>query len=78
MSMTCKRHIRYNCMDITCRRLREETNHSSSYRMNDDNAGQIGINTDGELTVGLGGGLTMDTDGDIGIQIAPGFSIDFD
>jgi hypothetical protein len=43
---------------------------------NTNNAGQIGIDTDGDLTVGIGGGLTIDSDGDLGIQIAPGISID--
>lgn len=42
-----------------------------------DNAGQVGIDLDGDLTIGLGGGLTIDSDGDLGIQIAPGISMDF-
>jgi len=42
-----------------------------------DNAGQVSIDTDGDLAVGIGGGLTIDSDGDLGIQIAPGISIDF-
>lgn len=41
-----------------------------------DNAGQVGIDLDGDLAIGIGGGLTIDTDGDLGIQIAPGISID--
>lgn len=48
--------------------------------MNDNtkNAGKLSIDaTDGDLAVGIGGGLTMDTDGDLGVQIAPGISIEF-
>lgn len=42
-----------------------------------DNAGEIGIEiTDGDLAIGIGGGLTIDTDGDLGLSIAPGISID--
>ena len=33
--------------------------------------------TDGDLAVGIGGGLTIDADGDLGMQIAPGISIEF-
>lgn len=40
------------------------------------NGGKIGINTEGELTVGLGGGLGIDTDGDLNLEIAPGLSIE--
>lgn len=42
-----------------------------------DNAGEIGIDLDGDLAIGIGGGLTIDSDGDIGLKIAPGISIDF-
>ena len=41
-----------------------------------NNLGQIGISTDGDLAFGIGGGLTIDSDGDLGIQVAPGLSID--
>lgn len=41
-----------------------------------DNAGELSIDTDGELSVGIGGGLGIDTDGDLTMKIAPGISID--
>lgn len=60
----CTKHNRFNCYDYQCQK---------------DNAGEIGVNTNGDLTVGLGNGLTMDlTDGSLGMRIAPGVSIDFD
>lgn len=60
----CKEHDRYDCHDSSC-----VTN----------NAGTIGIDLDGDLAIGVGGGLTIDpTDGSLGMQIAPGVSIDFD
>jgi hypothetical protein len=44
---------------------------------NTNNAGQVSIDaTDGDVAIGIGGGLTIDSDGDLGIQIAPGISID--
>lgn len=60
----CERHNRYNCWDSRCRQ---------------DNAGDLGIDTDGDLTIGIGGGLAIDTsDGSLEIQIAPGVYIDTD
>lgn len=48
-----------------------------SYVDDGDNAGQLGVNSEGDLTIGLGNGLTVDAeDGSIGVEIAPGFSID--
>ena len=42
-----------------------------------DNAGQIGIDTSGDLTIGIGGGLGIDTkDGDLTVEVVPGISID--
>ena len=42
------------------------------------NTGQVSIDaTDGDLAIGIGGGLTIDADGDLGIQIAPGISMEF-
>lgn len=42
-----------------------------------DNAGQVSIDTSGDLSVGIGGGLGIDTaNGDLTVQIAPGISID--
>lgn len=57
----CRKHDRLNCYDTECSR---------------DNSGQLGVGTDGDVTIGLGSGLTIDSDGDLGIQIAPGLSID--
>lgn len=60
----CKKHDRLSCWDSECK---------------SDNAGEIGIDTDGDLNIGIGGGLTIDpTDGSLGMKIAPGISIDFD
>jgi hypothetical protein len=43
----------------------------------DDNIGQLGVNTEGDLTIGLGNGLTLDAeDGSLGLEVAPGFSVD--
>jgi len=58
----CKDHDRLYCYSVKCQQ---------------DNAGRIGMDTDGDMTIGLGNGLTIDSDGDLGIQIAPGISIDF-
>lgn len=42
-----------------------------------DNAGQVSIGTDGDLNIGLGGGLAIDpTNGDLGINVG-GITIDF-
>ena len=47
------------------------------YGDNGKNSGNISVDaTDGDLAIGIGGGLTIDTDGDLGIQIAPGLSIE--
>lgn len=43
---------------------------------NDDNAGKIGVNNEGELTVGLGSGLGIDAEGDLNLEVAPGFSVE--
>lgn len=60
----CKEHDRYNCYDYRCKQ---------------DNAGSVSISTNGDLNIGIGGGLTIDpSDGSLGMQIAPGISIDFD
>lgn len=49
------------------------------YDDDDDNVGTLGVNTEGDLTVGLGNGLTLDVeDGSLGIEILPGFSVDLD
>lgn len=42
-----------------------------------DNVGQISVGLDGDLNIGIGGGLTIDTaDGDLGVQ-AGGIAFDF-
>lgn len=41
-----------------------------------DNAGELSIDTNGELSIGIGGGLGIDSDGDLTLKIAPGISID--
>lgn len=75
MSGTCKPHGRYNCYDYKCKQEREKKEASSSSSYN-DNSGQIGINSEGNLTIGLGSGITMDTeDGSIGFGVG-GYSVD--
>lgn len=61
----CKRHGRYSC--YTC---------ESEARRNGDNAGDLSINTDGGMSIGIGGGLAIDpSDGSLGIQVG-GITID--
>lgn len=61
--MNCKAHNRFNCWDSECQR---------------DNSGRIGIDTQGDLTMGLGGGLAIDlSDGSLGMNVG-GVTIDFD
>jgi len=44
-----------------------------------DNGPGIGIDTDGDLTVGIGGGLGIDaTDGSLEIEVMPGVYLDTD
>ena len=43
------------------RRKDSESNYYSS-----NNSGKVGVNFDGHVGIGLGGGLTMDTSGHIG------------
>lgn len=63
MTFTCSKHQRYACTETECRT---------------DNAGTLSMDTDGDLNIGIGNGLTIDpTDGSLGVQIAPGISIDF-
>lgn len=61
----CREHGRTYCTDSTCK-LEERP----------DNAGSVSINSEGNLSIGLGGGLAIDpTDGSIGFQVG-GFTID--
>jgi len=47
------------------------------YGDNTKNSGKLSVDaTDGDVAIGIGGGLTIDSDGDLGIQIAPGISIE--
>lgn len=49
----------------------------SIFDSENDNLGKPSIDvSDGDLAIGIGGGLTIDSDGDLGLQIAPGISID--
>jgi len=42
-----------------------------------DNAGKLSIDTSGDPSIGIGGGLGIDlANGDLTMQIAPGLSID--
>ena len=44
---------------------------------NTKNNGKLSIDaTDGDVAIGIGGGLTIDSSGDLGLQIAPGLSIE--
>lgn len=48
-------------------------------RYGSDNAGDLGVDFDGDLTVGLGNGLGIDTsDGSLEIEVFPGVYIDTD
>lgn len=59
----CEKHDRPYCTDSVCKA--EETN-----------AGDVTINTEGNLSIGLGSGLAVDpTDGSIGFTIG-GITID--
>lgn len=74
--MRCTRHSKINCNYGSCVAERDRRTGTSS---SNDNSGQIGMNTDGHLTYGLGSGLTMDmSDGSLGISTGGGFSIDTD
>lgn len=43
-----------------------------------DNVGDIGIDSGGDIEIGIGNGLTIDSDGDLGISIGGGLTIDTD
>lgn len=64
--MKCKKHGRYSCWDYDCKR--EE----------DNRFGSVGIDTQGDLSMGIGGGMAIDlSDGSLGMKIG-GMTIDFD
>lgn len=61
----CVIHGRTNCESFVCR------------PGEGSNAGQVSLNTEGHLALGLGNGLAIDmSDDSLGIQIAPGVTFD--
>jgi hypothetical protein len=67
-------------MSVCCEYHRRNRGRCRQYSNTEDNAGDlsVGVNN-GDLNVGLGGGLTVDVEtGDLGFQVAPGISFDFD
>lgn len=82
MSQKCTIHGRENCVNGICRdRARKASSSSSSSAASsspDDNTGQVGIDNQGDLTIGIGGGLGIDTsDGSLTFG-GGGFSVDTD
>lgn len=85
--MYCRTHGRYRCTDRLCvSRARggsglgvsRSGGYRSSYPDPSDNSGDIGINSEGNMTIGLGGGMVIDTeDGSLGFG-GGGFSVDTD
>lgn len=68
----CKPHQKFNCVVCDPSALRR-----SSQVNADGGAGQVGINTEGHLAMGIGSGLSLDLqDGSLGVQVSPGFSVD--
>ena len=65
----CKPHQRFNCVVCDPAELRRQRDTGG--------AGEVGINTDGHLTMGIGAGLTLDLqDSSTGVRTSPGFSVD--
>jgi hypothetical protein len=67
----CQKHYRFDCVvcdpKVSAQRARQDSG----------GAGEIGINTDGHLTMGIGSGLTLDLqDSSLGVRMSPGFSVD--
>lgn len=63
----CKKHSRYNCWSYSCS---EDTGERGGF-------GEPVISTDGNLDIGIGGGLTIDpSDGSLGMKIG-GIGVDF-
>lgn len=59
----CKEHRRTYCSDSGC-------------KAEENNSGSVTMNTDGNLSLGIGAGLALDlTDGSIGLQVG-GITID--
>lgn len=65
----CKRHDRYSCWDYQCKAAEDVTT---------NNFGRIGVDLQGDLSMGIGGGMAMDlSDGSLGMKIG-GITFDFD
>lgn len=79
MSTRCRRHSRLYCVATDCvaeQNKKDRTTYSHSTGA-DDGTPILGVNSEGNPTMKLGGGLTMDvTDGSIGFSTGGGFSID--
>lgn len=59
----CKRHSRSYCSDLVC-------------KSEEDNTGQMVMNTEGHLATGIGGGMAIDTtDGSISFNMG-GINVD--
>lgn len=72
----CEKHRRYACYETLCRE--RDRFRGSSVSSSSGDLGSLGINTEGNVTFGLGSGLTYDvSDGSIGLSTGPGFSVDF-
>lgn len=69
----CTRHRIRNCP--TCRTRRYGGSSYGGYNDSSDNLGDLSVTSDGDLAVGIGGGLSVDDDG-LNVQVAPGFSFD--
>lgn len=64
MEDRCKRHNRYNCYDYNCRRAAE----ASSGSLFNPGSGRVGLDFDGDVNIGLGGGIGIDaSDGSLTI-----------
>lgn len=67
----CKPHDRFNCVVCDPKVSAQRAQRDSG------NAGTVGVNTDGNLALGIGSGLTLDLqDGSLGVQVSPGLSVD--
>lgn len=77
----CTIHGRENCPNGICRQRAEQAAASSTSSTSTspaDNAGQVGIDNQGDLTIGIGGGLGIDTSDGSLTYGSGGFSIDTD
>jgi len=66
----CTEHGRYACHVTKCREEKDAYGDR-------DNLGAVTPNTDGNISIGIGGGMAIDpTDGSLGMQVG-GVTIDF-